>query len=72
MKIIHEIEKCIGCGSCVAVCPQNWEMGEEGKAHLLGAKINSASGNEEIETKKVGCSQDAADICPVQCIKITK
>jgi len=72
MKIIHEIEKCIGCGSCAAVCPANWELGEDGKAHTLGAKKNPVNGNEELEIKQIGCNQDAADICPVQCIKIIK
>jgi len=72
MKIIHEIEKCIGCGSCVAVCPANWEIGDDSKAHLLGAKKGSVDGSEELETEQIGCSQDAADICPVQCIKIKK
>ena len=26
VKIVHEIDKCIGCGACAAVCPDNWEM----------------------------------------------
>ncbi len=71
MKVIHEIEKCIGCGSCAAVCPQSWEI-SEGKAHILGGKKNPSNSNEELEVKQVGCIQDAADICPVQCIKIVK
>ncbi len=70
MKIIHQIEKCIGCGSCVAICPQNWEIGDEGKAHLLNSKINKKTNNEELEVKEIGCNQEAAEICPVQCIKI--
>lgn len=70
MKIIHQIEKCIGCGSCVAICPQNWEIGDEGKAHLLNSKTNKKTNNEELEVKEIGCNQEAAEICPVQCIKI--
>jgi ferredoxin len=61
-KIILEREKCIGCGSCEAVCPKNWKLQEDGKANYLGA----------IETKEIGCNQEAADNCPVQCIKIEK
>ena len=37
MKVIHEIEKCIGCGACAAVCADYWEM-KDGKAHLKGSK----------------------------------
>ena len=47
---------CIGCGSCMAVCPANFEMGDDGKAKV----INSA-GSE--------CDQEAIDICPVQAIE---
>ena len=25
-KISYNREVCIGCGSCVSVCPNNWEM----------------------------------------------
>ncbi len=70
MKIIHQIEKCIGCGSCVAICPQNWEIRDDAKAHLLDSKMNKKTNNEELEVKEIGCNQEAAQICPVQCIKI--
>lgn len=70
MKIIHQIEKCIGCGSCVAICPQSWEMGDDGKAHLLDSKINKKTNSQELEVKEVGCNQEAVEICPVECIKI--
>ena len=72
MKIIHEREKCIGCGSCVAVCPKYWEMAEDGKSKLLGSKADSKSGNFELEIEDIKCNQGAADSCPVQCIKIIK
>jgi len=72
MKIIHEREKCIGCGSCVAVCPEFWEMAEDGKAHLLNSKPDLEKGAEILEMKKVECNQEAADVCPAQCIHIEK
>jgi len=72
MKIIHERGKCIGCGSCVALCPKYWEMAEDGKAQLSGSKENSKTGNFELEVEKVECNQEAADACPVQCISIVK
>ena len=71
MKVIHDVKKCIGCGSYAAVCPQSWEI-IDGKAHLLGSKKNPTTSNEELEIQEIGCIQDAADICPVQCIKIVK
>ncbi len=58
IKIIHEREKCIGCGACTAAC-DNWEMADDGK-----------SKPKKTELEEVGCNQAAADTCPVQCIKI--
>lgn len=71
MKIIHEPEKCIGCGSCAAVCPKFWEMAEDGKSKLLGSKVEK-KGNSELEVEKAECNQEAVDVCPVQCIRIEK
>ena len=72
MKIIHEREKCIGCGSCAALCSKYWEMAEDGKARLLGSKTNPKTGNDEREIERVECNQEAAEGCPVQCISIIK
>ena len=29
-----DVDKCIGCGTCVAVCPSFWHMGDDGKSTL--------------------------------------
>ena len=69
-KIEHYREDCIGCGACTATCPDFWEMGGDYKSHLKGSK---KSGNiSTLEIDKLGCNKDAADMCPVQCIKIKK
>lgn len=47
-------EKCIGCGACVATCPEGFEM-SDGKAKAKG---------------KVSCSDDAAKGCPVGAITV--
>jgi len=70
-KIIQEREKCIGCGSCAALCPRFFEMAEDGKARLLEGQKNS-EGNDELEVEKIECAQEAADACPVQIIHIVK
>ena len=66
MKIILEREKCIGCGSCEALCSKYWKLVEDGKVNLSGSK------NNELDIKEIECNQEAADACPVQCIKIEK
>ncbi len=57
--IKQEHEKCIGCGVCVALCPDNWEMGTDGKAHP-----------KKTEVEDIGCNEQAAKSCPVQIIHI--
>lgn len=64
MKIILEKEKCIGCGTCQAVCPEYWKMGSDNKAEYLGP--------EEILEQEMGCNKEAAEACPVQCIHVKK
>lgn len=68
MKIIQEHKKCIGCGSCAAICPKYWEIGEDGKAKPIGAKKSGE--NYELQIEKEGCNKQAADACPVECIMI--
>lgn len=72
MKIIHQREKCIGCGSCAAFCPRYWEMAGDGKARLLDSEPEEGTNNDILEIEKIGCNQEAAEICPTQCIKIKK
>ena len=59
ITIVHEREKCIRCGMCANVCPDNWEMKEDGR-----------SSPKKTELDEVGCNQEAADACPAQCIHI--
>jgi len=72
MKIIHERDKCIGCGACVAVCPKFWEITEDGKSKLIGSNLNQKTENYELEVKSQDCNQNAADNCPVGIIHIKK
>lgn len=59
--IKQEIEKCIGCGTCVALCPTNWEMHDDKKARP-----------KKTEVAEPGCNEDAENNCPVECIEIVK
>jgi len=69
-KIIHEREKCIGCGACVSVCSRFWSMKNDGKSELKGAK--RAGKNFELDVDDAGCNTDAAEICPVRCIRVVE
>ncbi len=67
-KVIINQEKCIGCGSCTAVCPSLFEMGSDGRASLKGGIDKGEKVEKEVEN--VACKEDAAQGCPVQCIHI--
>ena len=66
-KIKLEREKCIGCGSCQALCSKCFELQEDGKSHIVGAEKKDV---EELEVEKADCAVQAAEACPVQCIRI--
>lgn len=68
MKIIQERKKCIGCGSCSAVCPKYFEIAQDGLASVIGGEMNGD--NMELEVAEAGCAQEASEICPVQIIKV--
>jgi ferredoxin len=61
LKIIQNREKCIGCGACAAICPQNWFMDDDNKSSPKKTLI-----------EKEDCNKVAAEACPVQAIKIVK
>ena len=48
---------CIGCGACASVCPDVFEMSDDGKAQVK-------SGADE----KADCVKQAIDDCPVDAI----
>lgn len=70
-KVILERNLCIGCGSCQALCPKYWEMGDDAKINLSGSQ---KAGDEkyELELADISCNQQASEACPVQCIHIEK
>lgn len=67
-KIKFDREGCIGCGSCTALCSDFWEMAEDGKSNLKGAKETKEG--SELELDDLACNQDAANSCPVNIIHI--
>ncbi len=58
-KVEIDEDACIGCGACTSC--DNFELGDDGKAKT-----------KQAELEEVGCNKEAADNCPVDCIKITE
>jgi ferredoxin len=56
---VVDYELCVGCGSCVEVCPEVFEVRDDQKCWVIGPdKCNTCD------------CQQAADLCPSQAIKL--
>jgi len=57
-KVIIDTEECIGCQTCVELCPDVFGFNEDTEK----AKVILEKGGPE------DCIQEAIDSCPVECI----
>lgn len=63
MKALVDEDLCIGCGACEDTCPEVFELGDDGLAHVVHAN----AGPELYE-----CIRSAIDGCPVDAIAIAE
>ncbi|MCE5328371.1 MAG: ferredoxin [Planctomycetaceae bacterium] len=54
-------DNCTGCGVCVDICPEVFELGDDGLATVI-----SEPANEDIEAT----CMEAAETCPSEAIQI--
>lgn len=59
MKADVNKDICIGCGACTAICPNVFEMDDDGHASVKTAVLNDADKDS---------AKDAAESCPVGAI----
>ena len=61
-KPVVDYDLCIGCGSCVEICPEVFELREDGtKAYVIA----------EDKCNTCDC-EEAAGVCPVEAITFSE
>mgnify|MGYP001576040003 FL=1 len=73
IKIIFNKSKCIGCGACVAICPNFFEM-KDGFANLKNSKKikNQFEIFVQADEDSLLFLEQASRNCPVKAINIEK
>ena len=61
MKAYVDHDTCIGCGVCPSVCPEVFEMKDDGLSHVIVDEVPS-----DVEDK----AKDAEESCPVNAITV--
>lgn len=61
MKATIDRPGCIGCGLCPSICPEVFQMADDGLAETIV---------EEIPTGVEGTAKEAAESCPVSVIAV--
>ncbi|MFX0194803.1 MAG: ferredoxin [Candidatus Hodarchaeota archaeon] len=59
-RIAFYEDRCVGCGNCSEVCPDNWAL-KGGVSHPLKAELED-----------IGCNRQASEECPESCIEIVE
>lgn len=53
-------EKCIGCGFCISICPEVFEMGEDGRSQIK-TEAELEKNKEKIKEVKENCPVEAIE-----------
>ena len=60
MKVMVNQGNCIGCGACESICPEVFQINDEGLSSVIGKEEDFTNHEEEI--------RDALDSCPTGAI----
>jgi len=62
MKAVVISEKCIGDGICVDTCPEVFEMGDDGLAHVIA---------DPVPAEAEAACKEACESCPTEAIELS-
>ena len=62
MKVVINQGNCIGCGACESICPEMFQINDEGFSTVIGKEEDFTNHEEEI--------RDAVDSCPTGAIEL--
>jgi ferredoxin len=57
-RVVIDVDECMACEACVELCPEVFEMAEDGETAVV---IMPEGGDEDL-------IEEAMDSCPVDCI----
>ncbi len=60
MKAVVDQDLCIGCSLCAETCPEVFEMGDDGLAHVIA----------EVTPDVEDAAETARETCPTEAISI--
>ena len=56
-KVDLNKERCIGCGACMSIAPDNFTFGDDGRAEMINCELTDAA-------------IEASEMCPVSAITV--
>ena len=70
MKVTIDRENCIGCGACEAVCPEVFQLADDGKSSIVEKYQKGGPDKGGVKDELASCVESAKDSCPVEVINV--
>ena len=68
MKVKVNRDACIGCGACAAICPDVFEIDDEGLSKVVNSDVKDEN-IDDVKDENIDDVKDAIDSCPTGAIE---